>query len=132
MAQIRMHVRLTHLPFTVEQPCNRQQVGREAVVRTLLGAGADPNAQCGHYGGVSATMIEEEPVFEGSLQAKAGAGNVDIVRLLIDAGANVNARGVGGGIAFAAARNRGYEAIELILLGARTRLRAPIVKYLPV
>jgi len=29
-------------------------------------AGADPNAQCGHYGGVSATMIEEEPVCKGS------------------------------------------------------------------
>lgn len=28
-------------------------------------AGADPNAQCGHYGGVSATMVEEEPVCEG-------------------------------------------------------------------
>jgi len=67
-----------------------------------------------------------------ALQATAVAGNRDIVRLLIDAGANVNARGVGGGSAFAAARNRGNEAIELILLGARTRLRAPIVKYLPV
>ena len=55
-----------------------------------------------------------------ALQAKADVGNVDIVRLLIDAGA---ARGVGGGSAFAAARNRGNEAIELILLGARTRLR---------
>ena len=42
-----------------------------------------------------------------ALQAKAGAGNVDVVRLLIDAGVDVNARGVGGGIAFAAAGNRG-------------------------
>ena len=58
-----------------------------------------------------------------ALQAKAGAGNVDIVHLLIDAGADVNTRGVEGGSALAAARNRGYEAIELILLGARTRLR---------
>jgi ankyrin repeat protein len=58
-----------------------------------------------------------------ALQAKAGAGNVDIVHLLIDAGADVNARGVGRGSAFAAARNRGNETIELILLGARTRLR---------
>jgi hypothetical protein len=45
-----------------------------------------------------------------ALQAKAGAGNVNIVRLLIDTGADVSAKGVGGGSAFAAARNRSYVA----------------------
>ena len=65
-----------------------------------------------------------------ALQAEVGAGNVDIVRLLIDAGADINARGVGRGSALVAAGDRGYEVIERTLLDIRTRLRAPVVKYL--
>lgn len=57
---------------------------------------------------------------------------MEILRLLIDAGADVNARGVGGGSALVATGNRVYEVIEWTLLGARTRLGAPAVKYLPV
>ena len=43
-----------------------------------------------------------------ALQAMVGEGNVDIVRLrlLIDVGADVNARDVSGGSTFAAARNK--------------------------
>jgi hypothetical protein len=63
---------------------------------------------------------------------RPGVGNVDIVRLLIDAAADVNVRGVGGESALVATGNRGYEVIEWTLLGARTRLGAPAVKYLPV
>jgi hypothetical protein len=43
-----------------------------------------------------------------------------------------NARGVGGGSALVAAGNRDYEVIERTLLDIRTRLRAPVVKYLLV
>jgi ankyrin repeat protein len=32
-----------------------------------------------------------------AFQTEAGEGNMDIVRLLIDAGADINARAVGGG-----------------------------------
>ena len=78
--------------------------GSEAVVRTLLGTGADLNAQYGH---LICPMIKEKPVCDGSL-GRGRCRNVDIVRLLIDAGTDVNARGVGGGSALVATGNRVY------------------------
>jgi hypothetical protein len=63
-----LNARAVNPPSLYSGTALQQAAGRggEAVVRTLLGAGVDPNAQCGHYGGISATMIKEEPVCEGS------------------------------------------------------------------
>jgi len=55
-----------HSPLKNNSPATGGRRGGGTVVRTLLRAGADPNAQRGHYGGGSATMIEEKPVREGS------------------------------------------------------------------
>jgi ankyrin repeat protein len=56
--------------------------GSTAMVRTLLGAGADPNL---------ALLLGETP-----LMAASRSGNPDVIAQLIDKGANVNARGPRG------------------------------------
>lgn len=52
-----------------------------------------------------------------ALQTEAGAGNVDIIRPLNNAGADIKARGVGRRSALVAAENRGYEVIEQTIFG---------------
>jgi ankyrin repeat protein len=51
------------------------------VVKLLLDAGANVNAQGGHYG--------------NALQAASLPGHESVVKLLLEAGANVNAQGRG-------------------------------------
>jgi ankyrin repeat protein len=51
--------------------------GHEKVVQMLLDAGADVNAQGGHYG--------------NALQAASWGGHEEVVQMLLAAGADVNA-----------------------------------------
>ncbi|KAF2718867.1 hypothetical protein K431DRAFT_123484, partial [Polychaeton citri CBS 116435] len=64
-------------------------VGLQRVIQMLLDAGADVNAEGGHYG--------------NALQAASLEGHTEVVQLLLDSGANVNAEGGHYGSALQAA-----------------------------
>jgi ankyrin repeat protein len=76
--------------------------GYLSVVRCLLDAGAEINAQSGYYG--------------DALQAASRSGFPELVRLLLDEGANVNAQGGLFGNALQAACDEGtIESVKLLL-----------------
>ncbi|OQD59911.1 hypothetical protein PENPOL_c019G03493 [Penicillium polonicum] len=76
--------------------------GHQRVVVILLGAGADVNAQGGHYG--------------NALQAAAYRGNTEIVQLLLEAHADVNAQdGHYGNALQTAAFGGNTETVQLLL-----------------
>ena len=80
--------------------------GHEAAVRLLLERGADPNQESQH------AQIVVRPIHS----AVADGGSVEIARLLIDAGADVNARRPDGGTALHTAAHEGNsELVELLL-----------------
>ncbi|KAK3346555.1 ankyrin repeat-containing domain protein [Lasiosphaeria hispida] len=76
--------------------------GYGSLVKSLLGDGADIDAQGGLYG--------------MALQAAAGEGNKEIVAMLLDKGADVNAPGGPYGTALQAAAGEGNEEIVAVLL----------------
>jgi ankyrin repeat protein len=78
--------------------------GNEEVVRMLLHAGANVNAQGGYYG--------------NALQAAARYGRVNLVRILLGAGADVNAQGRVHDTALESATQRGHDEVTKILLAA--------------
>ena len=77
-------------------------LGLSTVTELLLDAGADSNAQGGHYG--------------NALQAASYGGHEQVVKTLLDAGADVNAQGGEYGNALQAASARGYEQVVKTLL----------------
>ncbi|EMR87690.1 putative ankyrin repeat-containing protein [Botrytis cinerea BcDW1] len=79
--------------------------GHEAVVKLLLEAKADVNAQGGYYG--------------NALQAASYEGNEAVVKLLLEAKADVNAQGGYYGNALQAASYEGNEAVVKLLLEAK-------------
>jgi hypothetical protein len=78
------------------------QLGLSAIVRLLLSAGADANAQSGYYG--------------SALQAASWFNEEQIVKLLIEGGADVNAEDAECGSALQVASTRGQKQIAKMLL----------------
>ncbi|KAH7007957.1 uncharacterized protein B0I36DRAFT_378693 [Microdochium trichocladiopsis] len=76
--------------------------GLVAIAISLLGEGADVNAQGGRYG--------------NALQAASSRGYREVVQLLLDNGADVNAQGDYYGNALQAASSRGYREVVQLLL----------------
>ncbi|MEJ1930626.1 ankyrin repeat domain-containing protein [Nostoc sp. NIES-2111] len=99
------------------------QFGQISVVQTLLDAGADPNILTDSDDGLGEEMT--------ALMQVAGsffAGNRhEVVRLLVQAGADINLQGVGGKTALMYAANNGSGYIEsvktLVNLGANLDIR---------
>ncbi|CAG7926468.1 unnamed protein product [Penicillium olsonii] len=89
--------------------------GHQDVVRTLLGAGADINAQGGEYG--------------SALQAAASYGRIEIVQILLDHDADVNAQGGAYGSALQAAAAAGSTEIVQILLDHHADVNAQGGEY---
>ncbi|EUC31762.1 hypothetical protein COCCADRAFT_38175 [Bipolaris zeicola 26-R-13] len=85
-------------------------LGLKRVVKLLLNAGADVNAQGGLYG--------------NALQAASVKGHEQIVKILLNAGADVNAQGGLYGNALQAASVEGHEQIVKILLNAGADVNA--------
>ncbi|KAF3386635.1 Ankyrin repeat domain-containing protein 50 [Penicillium rolfsii] len=99
------------------------------IVQLLLDKGADFDTQGGEYSTVPQVAIEKEQVLfkrgtdidvqggQFALQAAAFRGHVEIVRLLLDQGTEVNAQGgQSGGTALWAAASRGHTEIVQLLL----------------
>jgi hypothetical protein len=85
-------------------------LGFSMVTRLLLDAGAEVNAQGGHYG--------------NALQAASGIGHEQIVKMLLDKGAEVNAQGALFGNALQAASYGGHEQVVKTLLDAGAEVNA--------
>ncbi|THU94543.1 ankyrin [Dendrothele bispora CBS 962.96] len=101
---------------TGEQVGQPLQGQNEGIVKLLVDAGADVNAQGGFYA--------------NALQAAVYGKNEEIVKLLVDAGADVNVQGGKYGNALqAAAAGTGSEAIVKILLGAGADVNAQGGQY---
>ncbi|KAI1595117.1 Arp Ankyrin repeat [Pyrenophora tritici-repentis] len=81
----------------------------------LLDAGADVNAQGGHYG--------------NALQAASTEGHEQVVKMLLDAGAEVNAQGGEYGNALQAASAQGHEQVVKALLDAGAEVNAQCGYY---
>jgi len=79
---------------------------RPEAVRLLLERGADPNLRARHE------EFQVKPIHS----AAANGGSVEIVRLLLDAGAEVDAEQPGGFRAIDAARQEGHSELEQLLL----------------
>ncbi|PZC96368.1 ankyrin repeat domain containing protein [Pyrenophora tritici-repentis] len=84
--------------------------GYEQVVKTLLDAGAEVNAQGGRYG--------------NALQAASERGYEQVVKMLLDKGAEVNAQGRRYGNALYAASCRGHEQVVKMLLDKGAEVNA--------
>ena len=84
--------------------------GLGKVVKLLLDAGADVNAQGGVYG--------------NALQAASYGGDEQVMKLLLDAGADVNAQGGDYGNALQAASHGGHEQVMKLLLNAGADVNA--------
>ncbi|KAJ5703720.1 hypothetical protein N7493_010858 [Penicillium malachiteum] len=89
--------------------------GHSAIIVILLGAGANVNAQGGHYG--------------NALQAAAYNGSAETVKILLDAQADVNAQGGHYGNALQAAAWRGSAETVKILLDAQADVNAQGGEY---
>jgi ankyrin repeat protein len=85
-------------------------MNRENIVRLLLAAGADVNAQGGRY--------------RNALQAAAAAGHEKVVQILLAAGADVNAQGGRYRNALQAAAAAGYKKVVQVLLAAGADINA--------
>ncbi|KAI5465093.1 ankyrin repeat-containing domain protein [Mariannaea sp. PMI_226] len=84
--------------------------GIAGVARSLLGKGANVNAQGGYYG--------------NALQAATKGGHREIVQLLLDNGADVNTQGGQYGNALRAASIKGYQEIVQLLLDNGANINA--------
>jgi ankyrin repeat protein len=91
------------------------QLGLSAIVRLLLSAGADANAQSGYYG--------------NALQAASGENKEQVVRILLDRGADINARGGNYGSALQAASWFGEEQIVKLLIDRGADVNAEDGEY---
>jgi ankyrin repeat protein len=76
--------------------------GLQETAKSLLGKGADVNAEGGRYG--------------NALQAASASGHKDIVALLLKEGADINAQSKGYGNALQAASSRNHKEIMQLLL----------------
>jgi ankyrin repeat protein/aminoglycoside phosphotransferase (APT) family kinase protein len=117
--------------------------GHETVVKMLLDAGADVNAQGGEYGNAlqAASRESHETVvkmlldagadvnaqggyYGSALQAASAGGHETVVKMLLDAGADVNAQGGYYGSALQAASREGHETMVKMLLDAGADVNA--------
>ncbi|RYO53180.1 hypothetical protein AA0113_g9296, partial [Alternaria arborescens] len=85
-------------------------LGFSTVTRLLLDAGAEVNAEGGHFG--------------NALQAASYRGHEQVVKTLLDAGAEVNAQGGEFGNTLYAASYRGHEQVARMLLDAGAEVNA--------
>jgi ankyrin repeat protein len=108
-------------------------LGMAEIVLSLLDAGADVNKQGGTYQSFETHFYpyDEERIycegrmdFGSSLQAASHAGHKDIVSLLLQAGADVNATGEQHGSSLQAASYRGHRDIVSLLLQAGADVNA--------
>ncbi|KAK7178124.1 hypothetical protein PSPO01_15822, partial [Paraphaeosphaeria sporulosa] len=89
--------------------------GHETIVKLLLDAGADVNAQGGEYG--------------NALQAASDGGHEAVVKVLVDKGADINAQGGRYGKVLQAASYRGHETIVKLLLEKGADINAQGEEY---
>ncbi|KAK1954643.1 ankyrin [Colletotrichum sublineola] len=106
------------------------KAGHESVVRMLLHKGADVNASGGYFdihaeGGYFGNALQAASKggydnicgqFDTALQAASGHGDRNIIQMLLDKGADVNAQGGLFGNALQAASFYGYKNIAQILI----------------
>ncbi|KAH6958716.1 hypothetical protein DER45DRAFT_603215 [Fusarium avenaceum] len=84
-------------------------------VRYLLAEGADVNAQCGRHGNINA-KFNTYGIYGSVLQAASAGGHLEVMRLLLKNGADINmASGRGGNALWVACRDGKTEAIRLLL-----------------
>lgn len=91
------------------------QFGQGDVVSELLKRGADPNLSFGSTEGSSVPVGT-------ALHAASGNGRAEIVRILIEAGADLTAHTYATGTPLHLARARGYQDIEQMLMDAGSPL----------
>ncbi|KAL8906797.1 MAG: hypothetical protein Q9171_006126 [Xanthocarpia ochracea] len=89
--------------------------GHEEMIRMLLEAGVDVNAQGGEYG--------------NALQAASFGGHEKVVDILVRSGADVNARGGKYGNALQAASSGGHEKVVDILIRSGADINARGAEY---
>ena len=88
--------------------------GDPEIVNRLIGKGADVNAEYKYY-----PMMDRISVLWEAVDRK----RPDIVRLLLDAGAHPNSRGIEGTTALNDARERGYDKIVALIEAAQNGRR---------
>ncbi|KAI1667999.1 Ankyrin repeat domain protein [Pyrenophora tritici-repentis] len=106
--------------------------GHKQIVKTLLDAGADVNAQGGPYGNAlqvvkalfDAGVNAQGGEYGNALQAASVGGHEQIVKTLLDKGADVNAQGGRYGNALQAASAEGHEQVVKMLLDAGADVNA--------
>jgi ankyrin repeat protein len=102
--------------------------GHEQVVKMLLNAGADVNAQGGEYGNALQAASwgghEQGGEYGNALQAASYGGHEQVVKTLLNAGANVNAQGGEYGNALQAASYGGHEQVVKTLPDAGAEVNA--------
>jgi ankyrin repeat protein len=76
--------------------CKRQSLAHERVVEVLLAAGADPNRPCAHGVETGCFMRDIRTKGETPLHRAAAYGTARTIRLLLDAGAALDARDAHG------------------------------------
>jgi len=100
--------------------------GLIVATKILLEAGADVNnTQAKEYDNKILADIEaQDEAYGNALQAASSRGHEAVVRLLLDAGANVNAQGGKYGNALQAASYRGHGAVVRLLFDAGANVNA--------
>ncbi|KAH8727407.1 ankyrin repeat domain-containing protein [Phaeosphaeriaceae sp. PMI808] len=100
--------------------------GHQRMVKLLLDAGAEINAQGRRYG---IALQEAGRRYGNALQAASAGGHEQVVKLLLDAGAKVNAQGRFHGNALQAASAGGHEQVVKLLLDKGTEVNAQGRRY---
>lgn len=100
--------------------CKRQSLAHERVVEVLLAAGADPNRPCEAGIETGCFMRDVRTRGETPLHRAAAYGTVNAIRLLIEAGARLEARDANGDspLSWASWALRESDVLRMLCFGA--------------